>query len=150
MRFLLSHDSNPRHFMPAIMRTRLLLPLLAVLAMGCYSDFATAAAQSGGFSANDINGTWRHSASGVVISISGVGSSSAGTGRLVNGGTAYPSGAAGGDVLREVEHQSGGYWDAYHYTYNHNGTWSQTHVVGMAMNEDKQSFMIGTAAYVRQ
>jgi hypothetical protein len=129
---------------------RLFLPLLGLLVLGCYSDFATAASRTGGFSAGDINGTWKHDASGVVISISGVGASSMGTGILTNTGNVYPSGAQGGQVLRQVEHQSGGYWDAYHYTYNHNGQWVQSHVVGLAMTSDKQSFMIGSASYRRQ
>lgn len=130
-------------------RTVILPVLVGLTLLGC-SEFATEASRSSGFSATDINGTWRESSSGLVIRISGVSSSYNGSGRLTSAGTAYPSAAVGGYPLREIEHQSGGYWDAYHYTYNHNGTWSQTHVVGMAMTSDKKSFKIGSAVYRKQ
>jgi hypothetical protein len=132
------------------MKARLLLvPLLALTLAGC-SDFATMMAGVKGFSAGDINGTWKHMDSGVTVSISGVSDYGSGSGRLTAAGSVYPSGAVGGNVLREVEHQSGGYWDAYHYQYSTSGSWHMTHVVGLAMEEDKKSFRIGSAVYVKQ
>jgi hypothetical protein len=130
----------------------LLIPLIALsMALaGCESEFARAMFGAEGFKASDINGTWRHDASGIVVMISGVGNNSPGTGYLMSGGSHYPSGATGGQVLRTVEHQSGGYWDAYHYTYQTNGQWVYTHIVGLAMTDDKKEFRIGSAVYRRQ
>lgn len=133
------------------MKARSLLApaLLGLMLLGC-SEFATEAANSGGFGATDINGTWREASTGLVMRIDGVNSGKAGSGRLTSAGTAYPSSAVGGYPLKEVEHQSGGYWDAYHYTYTSSGQWNYTHVVGLAMTSDKKEFKIGSAVYRRQ
>jgi hypothetical protein len=61
-----------------------------------------------------------------------------------------PSGAVGGTCMTEVEYHDGGYWDAYNWTYYDNGSWSQTSVIGLAMDDNKESFKIGSAVYIRQ
>ncbi|POY36412.1 hypothetical protein C3K47_11740 [Solitalea longa] len=133
--------------------TKLFLLVLSVFALvSCEpaSEYAEDASESGGFYATDINGTWKETKTGLVIRISGVTSSTSGTGVLTNAGTAFPSAAVGGTPLTVIEHQSGGYWDAYNNTYYTNGTWGQTKVVGLAMNDAKTEFRIGTAVYKKQ
>jgi hypothetical protein len=103
------------------------------------------------FESKNINGTWKESNSGLTIVISGVTSSSGGTGKVVSSGSlGWPSAAIGGNYLTEVEYQNGGYWDTYSWTYYNSGNWQQSGIVGLAMNDSKQSFKIGTAVYVRQ
>jgi hypothetical protein len=124
--------------------TILCFSLLVISFQSC-SEIADDAAQSGeSFTNADIEHTWKHNASGLVIRISG------GNATVVAVGTAMPSGAKGGICLKEIEHLQGGYWDAYNYTYYTNGTWGQTSVVGIAMTDDKKEFRIGTAVYTKQ
>lgn len=81
-----------------------------------------------------------------------MGSSSIGKGQLITSGTAYPSSAVGGFPMTVIEHQSGGYWDAYNNTYytTNGGKWVQGNIIGLAMNSSKNEFKIGTAVNKRQ
>ncbi|NCI52089.1 hypothetical protein GWC95_19345 [Sediminibacterium roseum] len=122
---------------------------VAVLFSGCSKDADDAYNSSGSFSATDINGTWKEPTSGVVVTISGVTSGGSGSGRLTNVGSAFPAAALNGICMKQVEHQSGGYWDAYNQSYT-GSTWVQGSVIGLAMNDDKKSFKIGSKSYYRQ
>ncbi len=132
---------KPKHFLLALMTS--------VIFMSCSKE-ATDAANDGDVDPSSINGTWRETTTGVTVSISGVSSTSNGTGYLTDCGTVYPSGALGGTVMTVVEYQSGRYWDAYNNTYYSNGTWSQASVIGLTMNENMNEFLIGSKVYVRQ
>lgn len=134
------------------MKTQVKILFLAIFFAfaGCSEDADEAADSDAGFSAADINGSWKVSPSNLTIRISGASDSNYGTATITAVGTAMPSGANGGQVLREIDHIQGGYWNAYNYTYYTNGTWGQTSVVGLAMSDDKSQFKIGTAIYKRQ
>lgn len=134
------------------MKTQVKILFLAILFAfaSCSEDANEAANSTAGFSATDINGTWKVSPSNLTINISGVSESNYGSATITSVGTAMPSGANGGEVLREIEHIQGGYWNAYNYTYYDNGTWAQTSVVGLAMSDDKSEFKIGSAVYKKQ
>ncbi len=123
---------------------KILFFVLFISLQSCSEIADDAAESSEDFSNADIEDTWKHNASGLVIKISG------GNATVVSVGSAMPSGAKGGTCMKEIEHLQGGYWDAYNYTYYTNGTWSQTSVVGLAMSDDKKEFRIGTAVYTRQ
>lgn len=126
--------------------------ILAFLCLASCSEDATDAYNSdGSFAASDINGTWRESNSGLTVVISGVSNSSSGNGKVTSSGSlGWPSAAIGGNYLTVIEYQDGGYWDAYSHTYYNSGNWVQSGIVGLAMNDNKESFKIGTAVYVRQ
>lgn len=116
----------------------------------CSEDANEAANSNAGFSASDINGTWKVSPSNLTIRISGASDANYGTATITSVGTAMPSEANGGEVLREIDHIQGGYWNAYNYTFYNDGTWAQTSVVGLAMSDNKSEFKIGSAVYKRQ
>ncbi len=124
---------------------------LSFIFVNC-SQYAEDAANSDGFSAEDINGKWKEGTTGLVINISGVTDSSLGKGQLITSGTAYPSSAVGGYPMTEVEYHTGGYWDAYNNTYytTNGGKWIQANIIGLAMNSSKSEFRIGTVVYKRQ
>jgi|LauGreDrversion2_2_1035103.scaffolds.fasta_scaffold27836_2 hypothetical protein len=134
------------------MKTQVKILILTVLfaLTSCSEDANNSANSTAGFSASDINGTWKVSPSNLTIYISGASETNFGTATITSVGTAMPSGANGGQVLQEIEHIQGGYWNAYNYTYYTNGTWAQTSVVGLAMSDDKSQFKIGSAVYKRQ
>ena len=114
-------------------------------------DANDAYTSGGAFNVSDINGKWRESNSGLTVVITGVSATTTGTGKVTSSGSlGWPSAALGGNYLTEVEHQNGGYWDAYSHTYYNSGNWIQSGIVGLAMNDNKQSFKIGSAVYVRQ
>lgn len=123
--------------------------VITLLFTGCSKDAEDAANSNGSFSASDINGSWKETKTGVVVYISGVSSYGSGSGKLTNCGTAFPAGALNGIVMKQVEHQAGGYWDAYNQSY-YNNAWYQGNVIGLAMNDAKTQFKIGTAIYVKQ
>jgi hypothetical protein len=108
-------------------------------------DSANSASQSPG----NINGTWKEKG-GLIIKISGVSSSAQGRGTVSAVGNSFPSAAAGGECMSEVEYIRGGYWEAYFNTYFTNTGWKRGGVVGLAMNDAGTEFKIGTAVYVRQ
>ncbi len=120
----------------------------SLLSMGCSKDAEDAANSDGSFSASDINGSWKEGTSGVIVTISGVTTGGSGSGKLTNVGSAFPAAAVNGIVMKQVEHQSGGYWDAYNQSYT-GGSWYQGSVIGLAMNDAKTQFKIGTKIYVR-
>jgi hypothetical protein len=129
----------------------LFLIILGLLSCEESADANDAYNSGGAFAASDINGTWRESNSGLTIVISGVSNSMMGTGKVTSSGSlGWPSAAVGGNYLTDVEHHNAGYWDAYSHTYFDSGNWVQTGIAGLAMNDDKESFKIGTAVYVRQ
>ncbi len=124
---------------------KLFLFLTVLCLFSCSEDATDAYNSDEAFEASDINGTWRESNSGLTVVISG------GNGRVTSSGSlGWPSAAIGGNYLTEIEYQNGGYWDAYSHTYYASGNWIQSGIVGLAMNDNKQSFKIGTAVYVRQ
>lgn len=125
---------------------------LAILCLAsCSEDATDAYNSSGSFSASDINGTWKETNSGLTLVISGVSSSAMGNGKVTSSGSlGWPSAAIGGNYLTEIEYHNGGYWDAYSHTYYDSGNWYQSGVAGLAMEDNKSSFKIGTAVYVRQ
>ena len=123
--------------------------IISLFFIGCSKE-ADDAYSSDGFTATDINKTWKETTTGLTIRISGVSSSANGKGVIVSVGTAYPSGASGGTAMTEVEHKSGGYWDAYNNTYYPSGNWVQGSVIGMSMNAAKTEFKIGSKVYKRQ
>lgn len=116
----------------------------------CSVDADNSANSDGPFNGSDINGSWKEAKSGFIVKISGVTSTSYGSGIVSATGTAFPSGAKGGTCMKEVEYIQGGYWNAYYYNYFDNGTWKQTGVIGLAMNDAKTEFKIGSAVYVKQ
>jgi hypothetical protein len=122
--------------------------LIASVMMGCSKD-AEDAANSSGFSASDINGIWKETTTGFTVRISGVSSSSMGYGTVYATGTAFPNSALGGTCMKEVELIRGGYWEAYNQTYT-GSSWYQSNVIGLAMNDSKSEFKIGTKVYKRQ
>lgn len=122
---------------------------LAVLFSSC-SEFATDVSDDDGYSATDINGTWKETTTGVTIRISGVTSSGSGSATLTNRGTVFPAGAVGGTIMKQVEYQSGGYWDAYNQSYTTSGTWVQGSIIGLAMRSNKREFLIGSKVYQKQ
>ena len=123
--------------------------IISLFFIGCSKE-ADDAYSSDGFKPSDINYTWKETTTGLTIRISGVSSSANGKGVVVSVGTAYPSGASGGTAMTEVEHKSGGYWDAYNNTYYPSGNWVQGNIIGMAMNAAKTEFKIGSKVYKRQ
>ena len=127
-----------------------MLTLAIMSFVGCAPDAEEAANSNGSFSGREINGTWKESKSGFVVSISGVTSSVMGTGVVTATGSAFPAAAKGGYCMKEVEYIRGGYWEAYYYNYFNDGSWRQTGVVGLAMADDGKSFKIGSAVYVKQ
>jgi hypothetical protein len=134
------------------MKTIFKILLLTILFSfsSCDEDAEDAYASESSASATDINGTWKVTASNFVIRISGASSSNFGTATIISVGTALPSGANGGNPLKEIDYQQGLYWNAYNYTYYPDGTWVQTSAVALAMSEDKSQFKIGSAVYKRQ
>ncbi len=117
--------------------------------ISCSKDAADAA-NSSGFSATDIHGLWKHSASGSSYSISGVSSKGGGTGKVAAVGTAFPAGALNGPALTEVTLVRGGYWEAESHTYYPSTGWTtSSKTIGLAMASDKRSFKIGTAVYTK-
>lgn len=130
---------------------KLFLFLTVLFLFSCSEDATDAYNSDGSFSATDINDTWKETNSGLIVVISGVSDNGAGDGKVTSSGSlGWPSAAIGGNYLTVIEYQNGGYWDAYSHTYYDSGNWIQTGIVGLAMNDDKQSFKIGTAVYVRQ
>nr|MBC7611315.1 hypothetical protein [Pseudopedobacter sp.] len=134
------------------MKTKILLfaTVIIMAFVGCSKDADDSANSSAGFKGNEINGTWKETKSGFIVKISGVSGSALGNGVVLATGTAFPAGAKGGTCMKEVEHISGGYWNAYYYNYFDNGTWKQSGVIGMAMNDAGKEFKIGSAVYVKQ
>ena len=124
-------------------KNKLIFFCLAIFFMSCSKDATDAANSSGSFSPSDINGTWKEGTTGFTVRISGVRSGGSGSGTVAATGTSFPSGALNGTCMKQVEHQSGGYWDAYNQSYN-NGSWYQGSVIGLAMNDAKTEFKIGT------
>lgn len=123
--------------------------IISLFFIGCSKE-ADDAYSSSGFTATDINGTWKESTTGVIYRISGVTSTANGKGVVVNVGTAYPSGAVGGTAMTDVEHKNGGYWDAYNNTYFPSGSWVQGSAFGMSMTTTRNEFKIGSKVYKRQ
>jgi len=124
---------------------KLFLVLTVLCLFSCSEDANDAYDSVASFVPSDIDDTWKETNSGLIIVISG------GNGKVTSSGSlGWPSAAIGGNYLTEIEHQQGGYWNAYSHTYYDSGNWYQTGVAGLAMNDDKLSFKIGTAVYVRQ
>lgn len=121
-----------------------IMVFVAIIAASCSEEATDAYNSDSDFSESDILGFWKHEESGVVISIA------AGFGVLREAGNVYPQSAVGGTVLTEVVHLGGGYWEALHWNYDETNGWRSTHTIGIAMQEDKQSFLIGSQPYVRQ
>ena len=124
------------------------LAVFTSMLFGCSKD-AEDAANSSGFSAADINGTWKEGTTGFTVRISGVSSGSMGKGTVYATGTAFPASALGGTCMKEVEFIRGGYWEAYNQSYT-GSSWYQSQVIGLAMNDAKTEFKIGTKVYKRQ
>lgn len=130
---------------------KLFLFLTVLFLASCSEDATDAYNSDSSFVASDINGTWKETNSGLTVVISGVSSGSTGNGKVTSSGNlGWPSAAIGGNYLTEVDYQDGGYWDAYSHTYYDSGNWVQSGIAGLAMNDNKKSFKIGTAVYVRQ
>ena len=121
-----------------------LMVFTTLIMVGCSEEATDAYNSSGDFEESDIWGFWKHEESGVVVSIA------AGMGVLREAGNVYPQDAVGGTTMTDIVYMGGGYWEATHWTYDHSTGWQSTHTIGIAMQEDKQSFLIGSAAYVRQ
>ena len=134
---------------------RLMLAILFCVAIvptfiSCDEDAEDAYNSSSSANAGDINGTWKVTASNFIIRISGASSNNSGIATIVSVGSAMPSGANGGNPLKEIDYQQGLYWNAYNYTYRTDETWTQTRAVALSMSEDKSEFKIGSAVYKRQ
>lgn len=121
----------------------------SVLLFSACSKDAEDSANSASQSPGNINGTWK-ATGGLIIRISGVSASAMGRGTVTAVGNSFPSAAAGGECMSEVEYIRGGYWEAYFNTYFTSTGWKRGGVVGLAMNDAGTEFKIGSAVYVRQ
>lgn len=114
------------------------------------SKEATDASNDTDVAATEINDTWRETSTGLKIRISGVTSTSSGSGVITDCGTAYPASALGGTAMTVIEFQSGRYWDAYNNTFYPPSTWQQGSIIGLTMSTDGSQFKIGSKIYIRQ
>ncbi len=132
------------------MKNYLLYLMISFVFLGCSKDATDSAGSDSTFTDSDINGRWKESSTGLIIRISSTSSSVYGNGYVDAVGTAYPSGALNGRCMSEVELVSGGYWEAYNWTY-YPGTGSvKGSVIGLAMNDARTYFKIGSKFYYRQ
>ncbi|NCI46516.1 hypothetical protein [Sediminibacterium soli] len=125
-----------------------LLVLVVSVFTGCRGDIREATNQVG-FSAADINGIWKDTATGAMVRISGVDLHQTGTGTVYAMGTALPSSALGGICIKEVEFIRAGYWEAYHQQFT-GGSWQQTRVIGLTMKVSKSELRMGDKVYSRR
>ncbi len=131
------------------MKKLFLLSMIAILFIGCSKDAEDSANSTNSFKDEDINGIWKESGSGVAFRITGTSSTVYGNGYLNQAGNVFPSSAVGGRCLSEVEMVRGGYYEAYNWTYT-GTTWVKGGVIGLAMNDAKTYFKIGSKFYYRQ
>lgn len=131
------------------LRRLLMLVIVSCFFISCSKE-ATDAANDDNVRAEEINGTWRETTTGVKIRISGVSSNSAGNAVITGCGSAFPASALGGTPMTVIEYQSGRYRDAYNNTFFPPSTWQQGSIIGLAMNESGSQFLIGSKVYVLQ
>lgn len=123
--------------------------MFAFLLISCSKDATDSANSNSGFSDSDINKTWKETTSGFVLRISSTSTTVYGNGYVSETGTSFPASAVGGRCMSEIERKQGGYWEGYNWSYN-GSTWVKGSIIGMAMNDAKTYFKIGTKIYYKQ